>query len=866
MLHVGGGPAGPAGAHAAAGVRPTVEDEPCFDFDDDDCESTDPYVDLWLTGGPGQEDCVADIYIDWGDGQDSFIEVQAQDGVQEIGFHYYAAPGVYPVDVTGEIVAGPCGFSGGVSYYRLLTAPTLSAVSPTTGPRTGGTPFTVTGTELDETSEIDFGGVPATGITCDYTSCSGTTPAAGTAGAVDVTATTPGGTSNAVSYTYEATADPGVAVGWSPSSAMVGDTLSGIVTVANAGPDPAEDVTTVISVSGPATVTGVSGGCSASGGVITCFASEIAANVTAGYGFSVQATGTPTITASATVSTITTDPNSGNDTASASASISALPPPPPAAPEVTGVAPGKGSTNGNDAVVVTGNNLGGATAVTFGTNAAVIGTCSATECDVTSPSGSAGMVDVRVTTAGGTSAVNSSDEFTYVAPPTITKVTPNAGPLVGEEVTITGTNLDSVTAFMFGNTPAPNTWACDAGSCAVFAPAGQAGTVDIRAVTPGGTSPVTVNDQYTYMPVPVITSISPRSGPAAGGTVVTVTGQNLATAFGVVFGSDRPGTILSCSATVCTVRSPIGVPGTVDIQIGTPGGPSAVVAADQFTYLPAPTVTSVSPSSGPAAGSTTVTVTGTNLAGASSITFGVGHPGTGVSCTATSCTVVSPPGAVGTVDVQVTTAGGVSAASAADHYTYTQPISFLTAAAAASNSTGETVTVPSTVTSGAVMLLYASVGTTSPLTAPSGWTLIGTASMGSVAFTSAVWWKVATATDAGGTVTVGHGTGVAHGTANLGGVVEGRDGDRRRWDGDGRARYGRRPRYGQPRRLHRCRRHYAGERGEERVLERGRDHDDVADDRADRLGYVDRVVLGVQVVGGHDVDAAGRADPAGAHR
>src|SRR3712207_1068750 len=80
----------------------------------------------------------------------------------------------------------------------------------------------------------------------------------------------------------------------------------------------------------------------------------------------------------------------------------------------------------------------------------------------------------------------------------------------------------------------------------------------------------------------------------------------------------------------------------------------------------APTVSAVKPVSGPTAGGTAVTVTGTNLTGATSVTFG-GVAGTQVSVvSATTLTVVSPARAAGTVDVRVTTKSGTSAVVAAD--------------------------------------------------------------------------------------------------------------------------------------------------------------------------------------------------------
>jgi len=100
---------------------------------------------------------------------------------------------------------------------------------------------------------------------------------------------------------------------------------------------------------------------------------------------------------------------------------------------------------------------------------------------------------------------------------------------------------------------------------------------------------------------------------------------------------------------------------------------SATSGADQFTYAAAPTVSSIAPSGGPAAGGTVVTITGTNFSttpGATAIAFGSGV-GSSVTCaSATSCTATSPAG-VGTVDVTASIGGLTSATSSADQFSYT---------------------------------------------------------------------------------------------------------------------------------------------------------------------------------------------------
>ncbi|MEV0732651.1 IPT/TIG domain-containing protein, partial [Polymorphospora sp. NPDC050346] len=114
---------------------------------------------------------------------------------------------------------------------------------------------------------------------------------------------------------------------------------------------------------------------------------------------------------------------------------------------------------------------------------------------------------------------------------------------------------------------------------------------------------------------------------------------------------------------------PTGNAGDVHVQVTTPGGTSATSVDNRYTYVPAPTITAVSPNTGPPAGGNTVTITGTDLTGAT-ITFGSGNNATDVSCTATSCTAVVPAGSIGTLHVQATTIGGTSATSVDNQYTY----------------------------------------------------------------------------------------------------------------------------------------------------------------------------------------------------
>jgi hypothetical protein len=81
-----------------------------------------------------------------------------------------------------------------------------------------------------------------------------------------------------------------------------------------------------------------------------------------------------------------------------------------------------------------------------------------------------------------------------------------------------------------------------------------------------------------------------------------------------------------------------------------------------------PAITSVSPSSGVPAGGTAVTINGTSLIGATSVTFG-GAPALFTVVSATKITATAPAHAAGPVTVQVTTPSG----SASSSFTYAVP-------------------------------------------------------------------------------------------------------------------------------------------------------------------------------------------------
>ncbi len=339
-------------------------------------------------------------------------------------------------------------------------------------------------------------------------------------------------------------------------------------------------------------------------------------------------------------------------------------------PSVTNVSPDSGPIGGGTTVTITGTNLGEATAVGFGsTSATSFKVNSATSITAVAPAGT-GTVEVTVSAPGGESATSVADQFSYVPAPTVTEVSPNRGAEAGgTSVTITGTNLGEATSVKFGSSVASVT-ADSESSITALAPAGS-GTVDVAVSTAGGTSATGAADNFIYVPPPSVTNVSPNAGPLGGGTSVTITGSNFNEVTAVEFGAKSVTSFRVNSETSITATALAGT-GTVDVTVSTVGGTSAASAADQFSYLPVPTVTAVSPKIGPLTGGAKVTVDGTNFTANTAVKFGANSAQVVEVDSETSLTVVSPAGS-GTGDVTVTTPGGTSAISEAGSFSYPGP-------------------------------------------------------------------------------------------------------------------------------------------------------------------------------------------------
>ena len=173
-------------------------------------------------------------------------------------------------------------------------------------------------------------------------------------------------------------------------------------------------------------------------------------------------------------------------------------------------------------------------------------------------------------------------------------------------------------------------------------------------------------------PAPTVTSISPTSGTTAGGTAVSITGTGfLAGATVKLGGTSATGVTVVNSATI-TATSAAHTAGAVSVVVTNTDAQSGALN-NGYTYTspnPAPTVTSISPTSGSTAGGTAVSITGTGFLAGATVKLG-GTAATGVTVVnSTTITATSPAHAAGAVNVVVTNTDAQSG-TLTNGYTYT---------------------------------------------------------------------------------------------------------------------------------------------------------------------------------------------------
>jgi CSLREA domain-containing protein len=285
---------------------------------------------------------------------------------------------------------------------------------------------------------------------------------------------------------------------------------------------------------------------------------------------------------------------------------------------------------------------------------------------------------------------------------------------------LTGSPALNAGSFSSGYTPATD-------QRGVARPSTSKAKIDAGAVQMSGT-------------VPVIASVTPAFGPFTGGTTVTIAGTGLDTVTNVAFGATAATSFAITAATstapafITAVSPVVSTTGTVDITVTNSYGTSTTSSSDQFTYYAAPTISSVTPSYGPVAGGTSVTITGNNLSGVTAVKFSATAASSFSVNSDTQITAISPAGSAGTVDITVTNSYGTSATGSSDQFTHYTALTITPASTALSATYGASFSQTLTVSGGSGNYTLSNTSSLPPgLTlTPSGtaagtsWTLSGT--------------------------------------------------------------------------------------------------------------------------------------------
>jgi hypothetical protein len=557
----------------------------------------------------------------------------------------------------------------GFTFITATPSPTITSFTPTSG-KTGQV-VNITGTNFTGATAVSFGVTAASTFTVVSATSINATVGAGASGSVSVT--TASGTGTLAGFTY---LPPPTITSFSPTSAGTGQT----VTITGTNFTGA----TAVSFGGTA---------------VTTFTVVSATSITAVVG--AGATGSVSVTTS-----------NGIASRAGFTFIAATP-----APTITSFTPTSGKTG--QVVNITGTNFTGATAVSFGVTAAMTFTVvSATSINATVGSGASGTVSVTTASGTGTRA-----GFTYLPPPTITSFSPTSAG-TGQTVTLTGTNFTGVTAVSFGGTAATAFTVVSATSITAVVGAGATGNV--RIVTANGN---TNRAGFTFIsstPPPTISSFSPTS--AGTGQTVTITGTNFNGSTAVSFGGTPATSFTVVSAT--SITAVVGAGATGSLSVTTSNGIGSRAGFTFITAIPAPTITSFTPTSGKTG--QTVNIIGTNFTGASAVSFG----GTAATTfTVVSVTSINATVAAGTSGVvSVTTASGTGTLAG---FTYLPPPT-ITSFSPTSAGTGQTVTITGTNFTGVTAVSFGGTAATAfnVVSATSITAVVGAGATGAVTVTT----------------------------------------------------------------------------------------------------------------------------------
>ena len=539
----------------------------------------------------------------------------------------------------------PLVLSVGAEDYRLNStfsydAPAITSLSTNSGPTGGGTVITITGTSFSPNLGLDtvtIGGLvaPIQSVSLDGTQLVVQTPV-GDGTNLPVLVTVAGQASNSASFSYAAPTVTSISPAHGPATGGTPITIFG----SSFGASPAVTI----------------GGINAAFLSVNVNETQLVVAVPAGAGAGLDVVVTDSVT---------------KQSASLAKAFSYD------APVIKTLSTNSGPTGGGTVITITGTNFSPTLTldtVTIGGFAAPIQSVSldGTQLVVQTPVGDGTNLPVLVTVAGQASNAAS---FSYAAP-TLTSISPAHGPAAGgTTITIFGSS--------FGASPAVTIGGINAAFLSVNAnetqlvvavPAGAGAGLDVVVTDSITKQSASLTKAFSY-DAPVIKTLSTNSGPTGGGTVITITGTSFSPNLGLdtvtIGGLVAPIQSVSLDGTQLVVQTPVGDGTNLPVVVTVAGQASN---STSFSYA-APTLTSISPAHGPAAGGTPITIFGSSFGASPTVTIGgINAAFLSVNANETQLLVAAPAGAGTGLDVVVTDSITKQSASLAKAFSYDAPV------------------------------------------------------------------------------------------------------------------------------------------------------------------------------------------------
>jgi hypothetical protein len=578
-----------------------------------------------------------------------------------------AAAGTFPVVVSNPAPGG--GASTASNFTVNNPAPTISSLSPTSATAgSAGFTLTVNGTGFVVASAVKFNGNAKTTTFVSATQVTATITAAdiATAGTFPVTVTNAapgGGTSAATNFTVN---NPVPAItSFVPASTTAGGAAF------------------TLTINGTNFVSGTTGTFNGTVRTVTFVSgTQVTMAVTAAD-----------IVAAGTFPVVLSNPAPGGG-ASAPSNYTVNNP----APTISSLSP-TGATAGGASFTLTVNGTGfvATSSVNYNGTARTTTFVSATQVTaaiLATDIASAGSFPVTVTNpapGGGTStAVNFNVSVANNPVPTLTSVSPTSATAgaAGFTLTATGTNFVSTSVVNFNGAAKTTTFvsATQVTAAITAADIAVAGVVNVTVTNPAPGGGTTSAQTFTINnPSPTITILSPASATAGSAAfTLTVNGTGFVSASQVKFnGNAKTTTFVSATqVTAAITAADIAAAGSFPVTVtnASPGGGTST-AVNFAVNNPAPTITSLSPSSTTAGGvAFTLTVNGTGFVAASVVNYnGSARTTTFVSATQVTAAITAPDIATaGTFPVTVTNAAPGGGTSTAANLTVNNPVPTIT--------------------------------------------------------------------------------------------------------------------------------------------------------------------------------------------